>query len=102
MTLNEKEIISQLKEGKIRLYEVEKHTDGDIAKATKIRLEFLEEITNTKLENIGTYSMDMSETAARNIENPIGCASIPLGIAGPLQVNGDEAEGEFYIPLATT
>ena len=37
-----------------------------------------------------------------NIENPIGAAQIPLGIAGPLLVNGLHAKGVFYIPLATT
>ena len=36
------------------------------------------------------------------IENPIGTVQIPLGIAGPLQVNGLHAIGTFYIPLATT
>jgi len=92
----------KLKSGEIRLHEVERYTADDIRKATELRLKFIEEKTKTKLENIGYYSMDMSITAARNIENPIGCASLPLGIAGPLKVNGEEARGEFYIPLATT
>ena len=84
------------------MHEVEKYTEGDINAATRIRLKFLEEVTSTNLKNIGSYSMDMSETAARNIENPIGCASIPLGIAGPIKLNGEIAQGEFYLPLATT
>ncbi len=100
--LNEKDIIEKLKNREIRLHEVEKYTDGNINQATQIRLKFLEELLNIKLENIGSYSMDMSITAARNIENPIGCASVPLGIAGPLRVNGEIAQGDFYIPLATT
>jgi len=37
-----------------------------------------------------------------NIENYIGVAKVPIGIAGPLPINGDHARGEFYIPLATT
>lgn len=37
-----------------------------------------------------------------NIENPIGSAQMPLGIAGPLLVNGTHAQGTFYVPLATT
>ena len=37
-----------------------------------------------------------------NIENPIGSAQIPLGIAGPLLVHGEHAEGTFYVPMATT
>jgi len=100
--LKETELLEKLKTGEIRLHEVEKFTGGDINKATELRLKFVEEITDTKLENIGNYTMDMSVTAARNIENPIGVATLPLGIAGPLMINGEIAQGEFYIPLATT
>jgi hydroxymethylglutaryl-CoA reductase (NADPH) len=28
-------------------------------------------------------------------------AQVPIGIAGPLLVNGEHAQGEFYVPLAT-
>ena len=38
----------------------------------------------------------------RNIENMIGTVKVPVGIAGPLQVNGTHAEGAYKIPLATT
>lgn len=100
--MNEDAIISKLKKGEIRLHEVENYTDGDIEKATTIRRKFIEEDTKTQLNNIGHYSMDMAITASRNIENPIGCASLPLGIVGPLQVNGEFAQGEYYLPLATT
>jgi hydroxymethylglutaryl-CoA reductase (NADPH) len=37
-----------------------------------------------------------------NIENPIGAAQIPLGVAGPLRVRGEHADGTYYVPLATT
>jgi hydroxymethylglutaryl-CoA reductase (NADPH) len=39
---------------------------------------------------------------ARNIENFIGAVKVPLGVAGPLRVNGIYAQGDFYVPLATT
>jgi hydroxymethylglutaryl-CoA reductase (NADPH) len=38
----------------------------------------------------------------RNIEHYVGTVRLPLGIAGPLQVNGTHAKGEYLIPLATT
>lgn len=38
----------------------------------------------------------------RNIENYIGVARLPVGIAGPLRVFGSQASGDFTIPLATT
>ncbi len=37
-----------------------------------------------------------------NIENFIGLMRMPLGIAGPLRVNGLAAKGDYWIPLATT
>ena len=37
-----------------------------------------------------------------NIENFIGMAQIPVGLAGPLLVNGIEAQGDHFVPLATT
>src|SRR5207248_224468 len=30
-----------------------------------------------------------------------GVAQVPIGLAGPLLVNGEHAQGEFYVPLAT-
>lgn len=37
-----------------------------------------------------------------NIENFIGTVKIPIGLAGPLRVNGLFAQGDFVLPLATT
>ena len=46
-----------------------------------------------------------SENAERfkgHIENLIGTVSLPVGVAGPLRVNGLHAQGDYYVPLATT
>jgi hydroxymethylglutaryl-CoA reductase (NADPH) len=37
-----------------------------------------------------------------NIENFIGTVKVPVGLAGPLRINGLFARGDFYVPLATT
>jgi hydroxymethylglutaryl-CoA reductase (NADPH) len=39
---------------------------------------------------------------AGHIENCIGAVAVPVGLAGPLRVNGSAAHGDYYIPLATT
>lgn len=36
------------------------------------------------------------------IENFIGTVKLPVGIAGPLQIHGTFADGDYAIPLATT
>jgi hydroxymethylglutaryl-CoA reductase (NADPH) len=39
---------------------------------------------------------------SRSIENFIGTVKVPVGIAGPIRVNGTHAQGDYYVPLATT
>src|SRR3712207_3429993 len=39
---------------------------------------------------------------AANIEAMIGTVKVPVGIVGPLRVNGLNANGDFLVPLATT
>ena len=39
---------------------------------------------------------------ARHIENLVGALRLPVGLAGPLRVNGLYAHGDYYVPLATT
>src|SRR5262249_31059563 len=42
------------------------------------------------------------ESYRHHIENFIGTVKVPIGLAGPLRVNGLFAQGDYYIPLATT
>jgi len=65
------------------------------------RRAFAEEVTGVRLTSIARSAIEPSETRA-NIENLVGAAQIPLGIAGPLRVRGEHANGDFIIPLATT
>src|SRR5690606_790962 len=37
-----------------------------------------------------------------NIENYIGMTRVPTGVIGPLHVIGSSAQGDFYVPLATS
>lgn len=42
------------------------------------------------------------EQYSRNIETMIGTIKLPVGVLGPLRVNGLNASGDFFMPLATT
>jgi hydroxymethylglutaryl-CoA reductase (NADPH) len=65
------------------------------------RQKFIEEYTGVKLQHINKYSFEPSATKG-NIENFTGVAQIPIGFAGPIKINGEHAQGEFIVPLATT
>jgi len=65
------------------------------------RREFVREQTGTDLSHVGKYSFDPLILPG-NIENFAGVAQVPIGIAGPLRIDGEHAKGEFYIPLATS
>jgi hydroxymethylglutaryl-CoA reductase (NADPH) len=64
------------------------------------RQQFLEDKTGAKLEHTKAYSFD-PETMEGNCEHFFGVAQLPIGVAGPLVVNGEHAQGEFYVPMAT-
>ena len=68
--------------------------------AASMRRDFAHERTGTSLEHVGSYSFDPALLAG-NIEHFVGVAQVPIGLAGPLLVNGEHAQGEFYVPLAT-
>jgi hydroxymethylglutaryl-CoA reductase (NADPH) len=48
------------------------------------------------------YTLSQIKQYGQHIENCIGSVKIPVGLAGPLRVNGLFAQGDYYIPLATT
>ncbi len=51
---------------------------------------------------IDPQTLDLKEKYQKNIENFIGTVKVPLGLIGPLRVNGVHAQGDYYIPLATS
>lgn len=98
---DEKGILQKVVSGEIAFRNIDKVADNADS-AISIRRNALEEITSTRFENIQHYTVDAEIATKRNIENMIGAVQIPLGIAGPLKINGEFAQGDFYLPLATT
>ncbi|MBT6125744.1 MAG: hydroxymethylglutaryl-CoA reductase [Halieaceae bacterium] len=64
------------------------------------RQHFLEEKSGASLNHTKQFSFD-PETMEGNCEQLFGVAQVPIGVAGPLLVNGEHAQGEFYVPMAT-
>lgn len=51
---------------------------------------------------LDAWTAGHAESFGRNVENLIGSVKIPVGLAGPLRVNGFHAKGDYHVPLATT
>lgn len=49
-----------------------------------------------------TASLAAAKSYSGNIENYIGTVKVPVGVIGPLRVNGINAARDYHIPLATT
>ncbi|MDL5361519.1 hydroxymethylglutaryl-CoA reductase (NADPH) [Halalkalicoccus sp. NIPERK01] len=97
------DLAKRVREGELRLHELEDHADSDTAAAA--RRELFEAETDADLDTVGDFSFAAGD-AEPNIENMIGGAQLPMGVVGPIPINeggeGGAAEGEFYLPLATT
>jgi hydroxymethylglutaryl-CoA reductase (NADPH) len=76
-------------------------TDDYSPAAVKARQDFVREHTASQVDHLASYSLDPA-TLPGNIEGFFGVAQVPIGLAGPLLVNGEHAQGEFFVPLATT
>ncbi|MEN8820352.1 MAG: hydroxymethylglutaryl-CoA reductase [Abyssibacter sp.] len=80
---------------------IPRNRDDDYSQdAARIRREFIHEQTGVELAHTGRYSFDPAAVKG-NCEHFMGVAQVPLGVAGPVRVNGEHAQGEFYVPMAT-
>ena len=64
------------------------------------RQAFIEAKTPAQLHHTRQFSFE-PEVMAGNIENMFGVVQVPIGLAGPLLIDGEHAQGEFYVPMAT-
>ena len=65
------------------------------------RQKFFENFSGANIHHVGQYSIDPN-TLRGNVEHFIGVAQVPIGVAGPVTIDGEHAKGDFLIPLATT
>jgi len=77
------------------------HEDDYGREAMEKRQDFVKSFSGSEPKNINQPIEDTSVYQG-NIEHLTGFAKVPLGIAGPVKINGEYAQGDFVIPLATT
>lgn len=97
--LTDQEVIQLVKHKHIAAYQLEKAV-GDMERGVKIRRlvigaagNFTEEMTELPYKNY-----DYSKVLGACCENVIGYMPMPVGIAGPLLIDGEL----YYVPMATT
>ena len=93
------DLAAKVESGELRFHELEEHADADTATAARRLL--VEEQSGASLDTVGDYSFP-AEDADHAIENMVGAAQIPMGVVGPVTVDGAARSGETYLPLATT
>ena len=72
-------------------------TEKSIAK----RWDKLSDLTD-KEQLLDPQTLDNATLYNKNIEHFIGTVKLPVGVAGPLRINGLHANNDFLVPLATT
>src|SRR5258706_170333 len=70
--------------------------------AIRKRYELLGDDDAMRTEICDEWTQKRKDAYEQSIENFIGTVKLPVGLAGPLRINGLCAQGDYYIPLATS
>ncbi|XP_010530977.1 PREDICTED: 3-hydroxy-3-methylglutaryl-coenzyme A reductase-like isoform X2 [Tarenaya hassleriana] len=90
-------IVKSVVEGTIPSYSLETKL-GDCKRAAAIRREALQRTTGKSLIGLPLDGFDYESILGQCCEMPVGYVQIPVGIAGPLLLDGRE----YSVPMATT
>lgn len=94
---SDEEIIKSVVAGTTPSYALESKL-GDCYRATAIRREALQRMTGKSLDGLPLDGFDYESILGQCCEMPVGYVQIPVGIAGPLLLDGKE----YSVPMATT
>ncbi|KAK3193237.1 hypothetical protein Dsin_024547 [Dipteronia sinensis] len=94
---DDEEVIKSVVVGTTPSYSLESKL-GDCKRAAAIRREALQRTTGMSLEGLPLEGFDYESILGQCCEMPVGYVQIPVGIAGPLLLDGIE----FTVPMATT
>lgn len=98
--LDDEEILGRLMDGGLKDYQLEKKL-GDYERAVALRRMLYENILgkeNTALDLVPYKGYDYGKVFGANCEIVVGYVPLPLGVVGPLTMNGESV----YVPMATT
>lgn len=93
-------IISLVQQGKLLEHQLENKL-GDMERAVRIRRSLLAsklDLPESSLSDLPFQNYDYERVAGQCCENVLGYVPVPIGVIGPLKLNGKEV----YVPMATT
>ncbi|KAG2254488.1 hypothetical protein Bca4012_058074 [Brassica carinata] len=93
----DEEIVRSVLDGVVPSYSLESRL-GDCKRAASIRREALQRLTGRSIEGLPLDGFDYDSILGQCCEMPVGYVQIPVGIAGPLLLDGYE----YSVPMATT
>ncbi|CAH8363652.1 unnamed protein product [Eruca vesicaria subsp. sativa] len=93
----DEEIVKSVIDGSISSYSLETRL-GDCKRAAAVRREAVQRITGKSLTGLPLEGFDYNSILGQCCEMPVGYVQIPVGIAGPLLLDGRE----YSLPMATT
>lgn len=93
----DEDIIKSVVDGTTPSYSLETKL-GDCRRAAAIRREALQRMTGMSLLGLPLEGFDYESILGQCCEMPVGYVQIPVGIAGPLLLDGRE----YSVPMATT
>ncbi|KAI4375752.1 hypothetical protein MLD38_013579 [Melastoma candidum] len=93
----DEEMVGSVISGKTPSYSLESKL-GDCRRAAAIRREALQRITGKSLSGLPLEGFDYESILGQCCEMPVGYVQIPVGVAGPLLLDGRE----YIVPMATT
>ncbi|KAJ7958013.1 3-hydroxy-3-methylglutaryl coenzyme A reductase [Quillaja saponaria] len=93
----DEEIVNSVVAGMVPSYSLEAKI-GDCKRAAAIRRDALQRITGRSLQGLPLGGFDYESILGQCCEMPVGYVQIPVGIAGPLLLDGFE----YSVPMATT
>ncbi|CAM8981381.1 unnamed protein product [Rhodiola kirilowii] len=93
----DEEIVKKVVAGEIPSYSLETKL-GNCKRAAAIRRKALQRITGMSLEGLPLEGFDYESILGQCCEMPVGYVQIPVGVAGPLLLDGRE----YTVPMATT
>nr|QIM59639.1 3-hydroxy-3-methylglutaryl-coenzyme A reductase [Astragalus mongholicus] len=97
LSMEDEELVQAVVSGSIPSYSLESKL-GDCRRAAAIRHQAVESVTGKSLEGLPVEGFNYDSILGQCCEMPIGFVQIPVGVAGPLMLDGKE----YTVPMATT